>query len=554
MDTGQHRLSYMSVVGSTDGVWRVFIDVASGEQLLRYSELHTQSAVGTGQGLLGDTKKISASLFAGAYRTSDALRPPSLRTFDLRNDLSRAKQIVINGSPLFDTDIAADSDNVWVDVAVVDAHVHIGWTYDYYFRRFGRRGLDNNDRQLVVLTNGVSKNGALTISPDDADFAIGAFWCGLCGPGGVGVMYFGNGIPENFFLRGTGQTVTNLAGALDIAAHEFTHGVTNSTSRLIYRNESGALNEAFSDIMGTSVEFFYQPAGNGRGRADYLMGEDVFRAVTSGARDGIRSMANPRLFEHPDHYSRRFLGSADDGGVHINSGIANHAFYLAVEGGRNRTSNVPVVGVGAANREQIERVYYRAFTLLMPANSTFSTARTATSQAAHDLYPGLDSVERAVTQAWSAVGVFEQASLNFTFSPSPVTGTTDCGTRTPPCWPFRVTVRESSGIGFNVTASSSGFFDTNRNLLSSFPLSFRGVFNNCGPASSRMPAGGTACSDGTASLGGRASGFVAFAIQGTDDNGNSLSFVSDLLRLLPVAGGGLTPERFRQPSIEWDRY
>jgi thermolysin len=96
---------------------------------------------------------------------------------------------------------------------------------------------------------------------------------------------------------------------------------------------------------------------------------------------------------------------ADNGGVHINSGIANHAFYLAIEGGTNRTSGLAVQGVGAANREQIERVFYRAFTQMLPTNATFALARAATIQAARDLFGTNSNPERAVTQAWTAVGV-----------------------------------------------------------------------------------------------------------------------------------------------------
>jgi Zn-dependent metalloprotease len=91
--------------------------------------------------------------------------------------------------------------------------------------------------------------------------------------------------------------------------------------------------------------------------------------------------------------------------VHTNSGIPNHAFYLAIESGTNRTSGLSVQGVGAANREQIEKVFYRAFVFLLPPNATFSVARSATIQAARDLYGGGSAVERTVTEAWTAVGV-----------------------------------------------------------------------------------------------------------------------------------------------------
>jgi Zn-dependent metalloprotease len=91
--------------------------------------------------------------------------------------------------------------------------------------------------------------------------------------------------------------------------------------------------------------------------------------------------------------------------VHINSTIASHAFYLAIEGGTNRTSGLSVQGVGSGNREQIEKVFYRAFTQLLPANATFSVARATTIQAARDLYGANGAAERAITQAWTAVGV-----------------------------------------------------------------------------------------------------------------------------------------------------
>jgi hypothetical protein len=183
---------------------------------------------------------------------------------------------------------------------------------------------------------------------------------------------------------------------------------------LIYHNESGALNEAFSDMMGKSAEFFYHPLGTGVGQADYVIGKDVARALRPGVLNGDRSMANPRLFGDPDHYSAYIrlpdTSAGDWGGVHSNSGIPNHAFYLAIEGGTNRTSGLSVQGVGGANREQIEKVFYRAFTTLLPASATFSTARIATIQAARDLYGTGSAAERGVTQAWDAVGVTNTSS------------------------------------------------------------------------------------------------------------------------------------------------
>ena len=116
-------------------------------------------------------------------------------------------------------------------------------------------------------------------------------------------------------------------------------------------------------------------------------------------------MENPAVFDHPDHYTKRYVGTADNGGVHTNSMIVGHAFYLAIEGGTNRTSGLGVEGVGAARRQQIEDVFYRAFTQMLPSNATFAVARAATIQSARDLYGAGSAAERALIEAWTAVGV-----------------------------------------------------------------------------------------------------------------------------------------------------
>jgi bacillolysin len=406
LDSGEHRLAYTGVIGRGAAIERLFLDAHSGAELLRYSEIHRQAAVGTGHGLLGDRKKISVVREAGTHYADDRLRPPMLRTFDMRANFDRALA-VLNGAPLAAAERAEDADNEWTDVSAIDGHTHIGWTYDYFFKRHGRRGFDDRNRPITAMINAFTPQAALTAPPDIFfTFIVNAFWCPPCGESGQGILYFGNGIPPGFAFVATGQHWAQLAGALDVVAHEYAHAVISSTSRLIARNEPGALSEGFADIIGTAVEFFYHPPGPGRGQADYLIGEDAVRGVRPGARDGIRSMENPALFGDPDHYSIRFTGSADAGGIHINAGIVSHAFYLAVEGGTNRTSGLPVQGVGRANREQIERVFYRAFVFLLPPNASFATARAATIQAARDLYGAGSAAERAVAQAWTAVGVF----------------------------------------------------------------------------------------------------------------------------------------------------
>jgi thermolysin len=157
--------------------------------------------------------------------------------------------------------------------------------------------------------------------------------------------------------------------------------------------------------MGTSAEFYARASGRSDRATDYLIGEDIVTPARPGALTGIRSMSDPRSFGDPDHYSIRFTGSDDNGGVHINSGISNHAFYLAIEGGTNRTSGLAVTGVGGANREQIERIFYRGFTSYLTPNATFAQARQATLRAASELFGDSSAAFRAVQQAWTAVGV-----------------------------------------------------------------------------------------------------------------------------------------------------
>lgn len=409
VDGGAFRLAWVGEVMTRRDVIRAFVDARSGEVLRRYSMLQRQAAnaaIGHGMGVLGDDKKMSASSVAGIFVASDPLRPPVIVTYDMRGDVNRGINVLFNATPLVTSDLASNTSNNWTDSAVVDAHTYSAYTYDYYFARFGRRGLDNANRPLRNLVHLVKRDDIFTAAADVFDFYVNAFYCGECAGG---VMVYGEGLPGGVYFPSTGQRYDYFSGALDIVAHELTHGVTNFTSRLEYVNESGALNEAFSDIMGTSVEFFFQPAGNGQMKADYLVGEDIVTGVIFPAPDGIRSMADPARFGQPDHYSKLVVLPPDDdhdnGGVHTNSGIANHAFYLAIEGGTNRTSGIRVQGVGAGNRVQIERIFYRAFAQLMPSNANFSMARAVTLQAAVDLY-GLSSAPyNAVRDAWTAVGV-----------------------------------------------------------------------------------------------------------------------------------------------------
>lgn len=405
--TGIFKLAYRLTIGSQIGPSIQFVDAHNGTTVYQYPGIHLNNdglpcdtcRVGEGLGVKGDTKKISVNTFGGRFQTLDLLRPPKIATYDLKGDWERLLDILNNTELLSAADYGQDADNQWTDGAVVDGHVSAGWTYDYLYERFQRNGLDGRDGPITTIVHPVNRSDLWSV-PDHifSLFFLNAFYCGVCGPDGM--VVFGEGLPDGFVLTETGQSIDFFSGGIDIVSHELAHAITDNTSGLIYQNESGALNEAFSDIIGVSVEFFMAETGRHRKEnADYILGEDVVKP------NGVRSLADPLSLNNPDHYSIRYQGTADYGGVHTNSTIASHAFYLAIEGGTNKTSGVSVSGVGSHNRWQIEQAFYRAFTMLMPSNSTFSVARKTTLQSARDMFGAGHSVERAIGEAWSAVGV-----------------------------------------------------------------------------------------------------------------------------------------------------
>lgn len=204
-------------------------------------------------------------------------------------------------------------------------------------------------------------------------------------------------------------------------------------------NAGGAINEGFSDVFGTAIEFQFQPPGRGVLRADYLNGEDVTSAgSTASPQTGrYRSLEDPMsvpleptgTIRQPDHIDGRVRYpvyvlnnqayllsyaiadgrlvpvSPDSGAVHHNSTILSHVFYRAIEGGTHRTSGRTVAGVGAGNRAIIERVFFRAMTTLMPALTSFETTAAVLRQAASDLEGPSSAAYRAIDEALAAAGL-----------------------------------------------------------------------------------------------------------------------------------------------------
>ncbi|WNG19751.1 M4 family metallopeptidase [Cystobacter fuscus] len=261
--------------------------------------------------------------------------------------------------------------------AVLDmAHDNAGITYDFYFSKFGRDSYNGT-------------GGTLSSSVHYSKNYVNAYWDGT-------QMVYGDG---------DGVDSSPLT-VLDVVGHELTHAVTDTSSDLIYSNESGALNEAMSDVFGAAIEAYRDGAVSAN---TWKIGEECWTPATPG--DALRYMNDPATAGDYDYYPTRYTGTSDNGGVHWNSGIANLAFHLMVSGGthpRGKTSNVVPALDAADAYNSIQKgaaIFYRANTVYLTPSSTFADARTATAQAAADLYGAGSSAVTSVNEAWSAVGV-----------------------------------------------------------------------------------------------------------------------------------------------------
>jgi bacillolysin len=347
------------------GNYNYFVDAATGEILDKYNDLHEAkpgggngitgtNTTGSGVGVLGDSKSLNMLISSSTYYLQDNTRGNGILTYDAANRSRTPGSLWSSVDNLL---------NAKYEAPAVDAHYYAGKTYDYYKNVFNRNSYDN-------------RGGALKSTVHYGRNYNNAFWNGT-------QMVYGDG---------DGTTFIPLSGGLDVVAHELTHAVTDTSSDLIYQNESGALNEAISDIFGTIVEYY-----EGK-NPDYEIGEDIY--TPAKANDALRSMSDPTKYGDPDHYSKRYTGTSDNGGVHTNSGIINKAAYLLAVGGTHYGVTVPGIG-----NDKLGAIYYRANTVYLTASSTFSQARAALVQAAADLYGAGSAEVNAVNKSFDAVGV-----------------------------------------------------------------------------------------------------------------------------------------------------
>lgn len=354
-----------SISKPAPGYWHYFVDATNGNVIEKYNAV--DHITGFGYGVLGARQsfEIAQDEKTGAFHLFDGKRGQGVHTFDAENMDENLFNIF---SQWFGhTGVEVESKNKFFDdKAAVDAHVNAGKVYDYYKKTFNRNSFDDKGAKLISSVHvGESWNNAA--------------WNGV-------QMMYGDG---------DGTTFIPLSAGLDVIGHELTHAVTEHTANLVYKNESGALNESLSDIMGVMVE-----------KKSWDLGADIYTPGKPG--DALRSLKDPASIPnplkpgegYPDHYNKRYTGTADNGGVHINSSINNKAAYLVSDGGEHY--GVKVTGVG---REATEKIYYRALTKYLTANSDFKMMRQAALQSAEDLYGKDSKAVQAVTKAYDAVGV-----------------------------------------------------------------------------------------------------------------------------------------------------
>jgi len=358
----------------------IFIDAHSGEKVFEYNNLQT----GTGSSLYSGNVTIDTSVVGSTYYMEDTVR--RMGTFNMNNTGNTTTGTGGTQSRYTDTN------DIWDTTAQragVDAHYGARWTYDYFKNVHGRNGINGSNGPGTTTA---AANSGISLVASRVHFGSNynnAFWY-------QNMMTYGDG---------NGTTFSPLT-TLDIAGHEMTHGVTQYSANLTYSNESGALNESMSDVFGAMVELY---ARGGTVTADtWKIGEQAYTPATSG--DALRYMDNPHLAgnggytanDDPDHYSERYTGTADSGGVHINSGIPNHAFYLMAAGGTHHLSGVTVTGIGTTDAA---RIWYRSLTVYMTSGTNFSAARTAMLNAATDLFGSTSAQYNTVATGWCAVGV-----------------------------------------------------------------------------------------------------------------------------------------------------
>ncbi|KMO93900.1 M4 family metallopeptidase [Streptomyces roseus] len=377
MANGVPTLAYETVVGGlqddgTPNQLHVITDAKTGAKLHQWQGIET----GVGNTHYSGQVTLGTSQSGSTFTMNDAARGGH-KTYNLNHGTSGTGLLFTQSS-----DTWGNGANSNAATAGADAAYGAGVTWDFYKNVFGRSGIRGDG---VAAYSRVHYGNAY----------VNAFWDDSCF-----CMTYGDGTANNDPLT-----------SLDVAGHEMSHGVTAATAGLEYSNESGGLNEATSDIMGTSVEFY---ANNASDPGDYLIGEKI---DINGNGTPLRYMDKPSKDGGSADAWYSGVGNLD---VHYSSGPANHWFYLASEGSGAKVINgvsynsptsdgLPVTGIG---RDKAQLIWYKALTTKFNSTTNYAGARAGTIAAATELYGAGSAEVKNVTDAWAAVNVGARSGGN----------------------------------------------------------------------------------------------------------------------------------------------
>jgi bacillolysin len=373
--------------------WIYVIDANSGEILDKYNHTCTLDGVAkaTATDLNGLSKSINTYQSGSSFVLIDATKSMFKGGAVKADDPQGVIWTIDAGGSKVSEDLSirqiSSTNNSWNNANGVSAHFNAGVAYDYYKNTHARTSLNGKGGTIVSIINITDENGK---GFDNA------FWNGE-------YMGYGNG----------GTYFKPLAGGLDVAGHEMTHGVIENTANLEYKSQSGAINESLADCFGAMVE-------RKNGADGWRLGEDVMKGnfYPTGA---LRDLANPNnggrsLNDNgyqPGTMNQYYSGSEDNYGVHINSGVPNNAFY------RFATAS-------GMTKEKAEKVYYRALTFYLTRTSKFLDLRRAVIQSATDLKNSgiTDADINNAKAAFDAVGISDPNAPNPSTTPTTTPTTT----------------------------------------------------------------------------------------------------------------------------------
>jgi len=365
-----------------------YIDANSGE--IFHTNPIMKHVEGIGATRYSGQRTVETQQVSGQFRLKDNTRGNGITTYNNFNLTSHSNTHY------------ADNDNNWSaieynnanrDNSGLDAHWGSMMTYDYFLQIHNQNSIDNNGYELINYVNANLTGWGFANSDN-------AFWDGS-------VMTYGMG------------TSLNPIVSIDVIAHEIGHGLNDNSANLTYERESGALDEGLSDIWGAMVEFFAAPE-----KDTYLLGEDIGII--------IRSMSDPKSVGQPDTYRGDNwraatvlegcitpLGGAggnDNCGVHTNSGVLNHWFYLLAEGSSATdeiNDNGDTFSFSGINKTKASRIVFRAQTSYFTPVTNYLDARNLTIQAAEDLFGNNSAEVFKVKYAWFAVGIGTDPNIGY---------------------------------------------------------------------------------------------------------------------------------------------